>query len=86
MKNMKRQTLGIVFASVILLMPCCKSSYTLTDDIKSIVQNMSPEEAAVKLNSIIEYDKSGAAIGLDEIVTGGSTIVRKDSITFHKSI
>jgi hypothetical protein len=86
MKNLKRQTLGIVFVSSILLMPFCKSSYTLTDDIKSIVQNMSPEEAAVKLNSIMENDKSGAAFGLDEIVTGGSTIVRKDSITYHKRI
>jgi hypothetical protein len=71
MKNLKSQTLGIVFVSVILLMPGCKSSYTLTDDIKSIVQNMSPEEAAVKLNSIMENDKSGAAFGLDKIVYSG---------------
>lgn len=83
---MKKKILSILFAFLVLLIPGCKSAYILTNDIKSLSQGMTPAEAAVKLNSIIEKDKTGATIGLEDVVWGGSTGVTKDSITFSKTI
>ena len=83
---MKRILSIILFAALVLLLPGCKSAYILTNDIKSLSQGMTPGEAAVKLNSIIEKDKTGATIGLEDVVWGGSTGVTKDSITFSKTI
>jgi len=83
---MKKILFEILFAGLVSLIPGCKSAYIVTNDIKNLSQGITPEEAAVKLNSIIEKDKTGATIGLEDVVWGGSTSVTKDSITFSRTI
>jgi hypothetical protein len=83
---MKKITFVLLFASLVVLIPGCKTTFILTDEIKGIAQNMTPEEAADKLSTIIDKDNTGASIGLESIVTGGLTRVNKDSITYYKTI
>lgn len=86
MKRMNKILFGIFFASSVLLIPDCKTTFTLTNEIKSIAENMTPVEAAHKLSAIIEKNKTGASIGLDDVYTGGLTTVGKDSITYYKTV
>jgi hypothetical protein len=86
MKKMKILPFGILFGSTVLLIPGCKSTYSLSDESKSTAQNMTPEVAAVKLSAIIIKDKTSASIGLDDVVTGGLTRVTKDSVTYYKTL
>lgn len=58
----------------------------MTDEIKTVAQNMTPDAAADKFGALIEKDKTRASIGFDDVVSSGQTIVTKDSITFSKSI
>jgi len=83
---MKQLLFGVLLACVVLLIPCCKTTYTLTDEIKSIAQNMTPEVATNKLSAIIVKEKTSASIGFEEVVKGGLSNVTLDSITYYKTI
>jgi hypothetical protein len=86
MKTMNEILLGIFLLSGAVIIPGCKTSFILSDGIKNIAQNLTPEEAAHKLSAIIDTNKSSGCIGLDEVVAGGLTKVTKDSITYYKTL
>ncbi len=83
---MKRLTTVVLFSLAVFIFPSCKSTFNLTDEIKGIAANMTPEEAAEKLGTIIDKEKTSASIGLEDVITGGSVKVCKDSVTFFKTI
>jgi hypothetical protein len=83
---MKKLPFAILFACALLLIPGCKSTYTLSDEIKGDAQNMTPEVAAGKLSTLIVKEKTSASIGLDDVVSGGITKVTKDSVTYYKTL
>ncbi len=85
-EKMKKLTFWLLFGSAAISNQCCKPTYILADDNKSIAQNITAEETAVKLSTIIDGDRTGAAVGIKEIFPGGLTRVTKDSITYYQTI
>lgn len=83
---MKKILIGLLFAIGVLFITNCKSTFIVTNDIKSLAQNITPEEAVEKLRAIIEKSTTGASTGFEDMVTGGVTTVLKDSIRYYKMI
>lgn len=86
MKKKKKILFGLLFAIAVLSGTSCKSTFVVTNDIKSLSQNITPDEAVEKLRAIIEKSTTGATTGFEDMVTGGVTTVLKDSIRYYKTI